>query len=204
MKASTLLLALSLTACASASGYDPKKYASNNPAPTQTSTATDAIDPDTQPLADEPKGKILDPKNPMPPPPPPPPSAAPPSSAASSASATGSAPTNKPKPPTPPATTGTAKTPAVDADCGTRDNPCAMQKLMRGQMTAASSPAQLEAAFQRVAGLSPNPGWSWAAISKKGAELAKAGDIPGSKAQCKACHDQYKEAYKQQFRGRRF
>jgi len=51
--------------------------------------------------------------------------------------------------------------------------------------------------------MSPNGGWTWAAISKKGAELAKGGDVAGAKAQCKACHDAYKEPYKQQYRGRK-
>jgi hypothetical protein len=78
-----------------------------------------------------------------------------------------------------------------------------MQKLMRGQMTAASTGPALEAAFNRVAGLSPNGGWAWASIAKKGAELAKAGDVPGAKAQCKACHEQHKDAYKKQYRAKK-
>lgn len=78
-----------------------------------------------------------------------------------------------------------------------------MQKLMRGGMASASTPEALESAFNRVAGLSPNGGWQWAAIAKKGAELAKSGDVPGAKKQCKACHDQYKDAYKAQYRARK-
>jgi hypothetical protein len=77
-----------------------------------------------------------------------------------------------------------------------------MQKLMRGMGTASTADA-LEAAFTRVAGMSPDPGWQWGAIAKKGAELAKAGDTSGAKAQCKTCHDQYREPYKAQYRGRK-
>jgi hypothetical protein len=78
-----------------------------------------------------------------------------------------------------------------------------MQKFMRGQMTAASTAEALAAAFTRVAGMSPSGGWAWASIAKKGAELAKSGDVVGAKAQCKACHDEHRDAYKKQYRARK-
>jgi hypothetical protein len=110
--------------------------------------------------------------------------------------------------PAKPATAATTAKPAVAAapaaaDCGTKENPCPMQRFMRGSMASASTPEALASAFSRAAGMSPNGGWSWRAISQKGADAAKAGDVPGAKAQCKACHDAYKESYKAQYRARK-
>jgi len=104
---------------------------------------------------------------------------------------------------------GPPKKPPVVANaggdtCGDREHPCPMQKLMRGTMGSAKTPEELTAAFNRVAGLSPNGGWQWRAIAQKGAELAKGGDTAAAKKQCKACHDQYREPYKQQYRARKF
>jgi hypothetical protein len=165
-----------------------------------------AADPDTQPLPEGPATHIRDPRAsasaaasasgsasaaPAG-------SGAPASSAAPSASASATVAAAKPKPPA----AGPAAAPPAAVDCGTKENPCPMQKLMRG-MAAASTPEALEAAFTRVAGLSPSPGWQWSAIAKKGAELAKSGDVAAAKAQCKACHDAHREAYKSGFRGRK-
>jgi len=69
-------------------------------------------------------------------------------------------------------------------------------------MGSASTPEALEAAFTRVAGMSPSASWSWASIAKKGAELAKAGDVAGAKKQCGACHTAHREPYKAQYRAR--
>ncbi len=90
-----------------------------------------------------------------------------------------------------------------DAACGDRANPCPMQKFMRGTMGSAKTPEELTAAFTRASALSPNGGWQWRSIAQKGAELAKGGDAAAAKKQCKACHDQYKEPYKQQYRARK-
>lgn len=168
------------------------------------STPSFAADPDTEPLAPAPKPRIPDPRSPIA-------SSAPPAAEAkdpkpdakpdvkpvmTASSEPSAKPTAKPPVKSPP-----AATPAV-ADCGSKDNPCPMQKLMRG-MGAASTPEALEAAFSRVATLSPNAGWQWSAIAKKGAELAKGGDTATAKRQCKVCHDQYRDAYKAQYRGRK-
>jgi hypothetical protein len=103
--------------------------------------------------------------------------------------------TTTPKPQPKPAT-------ADPSSCGTKDNLCPLQKLMRGEMAGASTGPALAAAFAHTANLSPNGGWSWRTISLKGAELAKAGDTAGAKQQCKACHDAYKESYKSTYRAR--
>jgi hypothetical protein len=87
--------------------------------------------------------------------------------------------------------------------CGDRANPCPMQKFMRGTMGPAKTPEELTAAFTRASALSPNAGWQWRSIAQKGAELAKGGDAAAAKKQCKACHDQYREPYKQQYRARK-
>jgi hypothetical protein len=110
-----------------------------------------------------------------------------------------------PGPPTPGSAAAKPKTkpPAAPAaECGSKDAPCPMQKLMRG-MASASTPEALAAAFKRVATLSPNPSWQWAAIANKGAELARSADIAAAKKQCKACHDPYRNAYKAQYRARK-
>jgi hypothetical protein len=189
---SLLAIGSVLAACAAASGYDPNRYAGRKVEP---------ADPDTQPLPSEPKTTIPDPKSSAPaaastPAPTPAPAPTPEPTAAAAPKAIAAAPK--------PTTAAPTKAPTPDAaDCGTKDNPCPMQKLMKGQMAAAQTPEALEAAFHRVAGLSPSGGWAWASIAKKGAELAKAGDIPGAKAQCKACHDQHKDAYEKQFRAQK-
>jgi hypothetical protein len=103
----------------------------------------------------------------------------------------------KAKPPTP------AVANAAEAACGDRANPCPMQKFMRGTMGGAKTPEELTAAFTRASSLSPNGGWQWRSIAQKGAELAKGGDAAAAKKQCKACHDLYKEPYKQQYRARK-
>ncbi len=103
-----------------------------------------------------------------------------------------------------PTATAAPKAPvAAGVECDGKAKPCPMQLFMRGTMAGASTPEALTAAFNRCAGLSPNGGWSWRAISQKGAELAKGGDTAGAKKQCAACHGQYKESYKTTYRGRK-
>jgi hypothetical protein len=183
-------------ACAGSVGYEPTRP-----------RARAAPDPDTEPLPAGAKTTIVDPRATAPEPsasPPP----APVASTSAAASATVAGPPAdagvalaKPKPKPAPVVSAPAAA-ATATDCGTKENPCPMQKVMRG-MAAASTPEALEAAFNRVAALSPNAGWAWTSIAKKGAELAKSGDAAAAKAQCKACHDQHREAYKAQYRARK-
>ena len=88
------------------------------------------------------------------------------------------------------------------SSCGTKDNLCPLQKIMRGEVGAAKTGPAMAAAFTHTANLSPNGGWSWRAIALKGAQLAKAGDLDGANAQCKACHDAYKAQYRSTYRAR--
>jgi len=103
-----------------------------------------------------------------------------------------------------PIAAGTAKPAAPPpSDCDGKAKPCPMQLFMRGTMSSAKTPEQLAAVFARAANMSPNGGWAWRAISQKGVELAKGGDAAGAKKQCGACHGQYKEPYKAQYRARK-
>jgi hypothetical protein len=92
------------------------------------------------------------------------------------------------------------------AACGSKENPCPLQKWMRANMGAASAggdTAGLAKGFDKVATASPDATWTtWATIAKQGSEAAKKGDLPGAKAACKACHDAYKDKYKAQYRMR--
>lgn len=154
-----------------------------------------APDPDTEPLPSAPRSHIPDPRSPAPSP--------------AEAFAVPVAETKEAKPAASrdvspkmkpdPKPAGPA---AAPVDCGSKDNPCPMQKLMRG-IGAASTPDALEAAFNRIAALSPNAGWQWSAVAKRGAELAKSGDTATAKKQCKICHDQYRDTYKSQYRARK-
>lgn len=85
---------------------------------------------------------------------------------------------------------------AVVTACGTKADPCPMQRFMHGAMETAHTPDTLTAAFTRVAGMSPDPAWAWVAIATRGADLANAGDVGGAKGQCQACHDAYRERYR--------
>jgi len=90
----------------------------------------------------------------------------------------------------------------ASAGCGTKAAPCPMQRFMHGAMETAHTADTLTAAFTRVAGMSPDPSWAWVAIATRGADLANAGDLPAAKAQCRACHDTYREKYRSHHRTR--
>jgi hypothetical protein len=99
---------------------------------------------------------------------------------------------------------------AEDATCGTKENPCPLQKWMRQNMAAANASgdmASLATAFDKVAKIAPDPKWNgvdakgnWDAIAKAGQAAAKANDPAAVKAACKSCHDGFKDKYKAQYR----
>ncbi|WP_394838994.1 hypothetical protein LVJ94_19070 [Pendulispora rubella] len=87
--------------------------------------------------------------------------------------------------------------------CGSKDNPCPLQKWMKGTLGAALAGNDLPAlakALDKSATFSPDPSWEWGTIAKAGADAARKGDVAGAKASCKACHDKYKDSYKSKFR----
>jgi hypothetical protein len=77
-------------------------------------------------------------------------------------------------------------------------------------MAAANSSgdmAALQAAFTKLASMSPDKAWNgadgqknWDAISNAGAAAAKASDAAAVKAACKSCHDAFKDPYKTKYR----
>src|SRR5690348_1098204 len=91
------------------------------------------------------------------------------------------------------------------AACGTKENPCPLQKWMRANMgtaAAAEDTAALAKALDKAATFSPDASWTWNKIAADGAAAAKKGDLAGAKASCKSCHDAYKDKYKTQFRAK--
>lgn len=78
--------------------------------------------------------------------------------------------------------------------------PGPMQKWMRGNLASAvgqGDTAKVASGLRYVAG-KPVPGMDqWTAIATKGAEAAEKGDIDGTKASCKACHNLYQKTYKE-------
>ena len=77
-----------------------------------------------------------------------------------------------------------------------------MQRFMHASVASAHTADSLTTAFTLIAGMSPDPAWSWAAIATRGADLANAGNLAGAKGQCAACHQAYREAYRAQYRMR--
>ena len=102
------------------------------------------------------------------------------------------------------ATTIPMKAAFADDACGTKENPCPLQKWMRQNMApalAAGDNAGLAAALDKVAATSPDASWAtWSTLAKQGSDAAKKGDLASAKAACKSCHDAYKDKYKAQYR----
>jgi hypothetical protein len=61
----------------------------------------------------------------------------------------------------------------------------------------------LQKALEKIATLAPAGYTNWASIAKDGAAAAKGGDLTAAKAACRTCHDQYKQKYKTEMRGRK-
>jgi hypothetical protein len=99
---------------------------------------------------------------------------------------------------------------ADDASCGSKENPCPLQKWMRQNMASAMSSGDMNAlgaAFDKVSKIAPDPKWNggdakanWDAIAKTGIAAAKANDAAAAKAACKTCHEAFKDKYKATFR----
>jgi len=158
-----IVVAAALGACAYANGYDPSRYSA---APAASG------DPEVEPLPPSPRRRMRDPRG------------VPVFDAAVTVVPTA--------PVAPDASVPEEAGVSVPAACGTRANPCPMQRFMRGTMETAHTPDSLTTAFSLLAGMSPDPEWAWVAIATRGAELANAGEIARAKAQCVACHDAYR------------
>jgi hypothetical protein len=162
-----------VAACAHASGGEP------------TAETVAQIDPEVEPLPPSPKRTMRDPRGVLV------------LDAGSAVVAMPAAPVDAGAPAPSPSVGG-----VVSPVCGSRGNPCPLQRFMHGAMETAHTADTLTAAFTRVAGMSPDPAWAWVAIATRGADLANAGDVAGAKAQCKACHDAYREPYRALHRAR--
>lgn len=124
-------------------------------------------------------------------------------SGATSAAATGSA---APKA-SGSAGTAAAANSAANAECGTKPQPdCPLQAWMKANTNppiAANDLPALATALDKTATFAP-PGYgNWATIAKDGAKAARGGDMTAAKASCRTCHDQYKQKYKTELRGRK-
>lgn len=168
-----------LTACAYANGYDPSRYAT--PAPSA------SVDPEIEPLPASAKRLMRDPRG---------------SGSARPVLAS-----------VEPVDAGAAEAAvlvavaAITADagpptCGTKADPCPMQRFMHASVASAHTADSLTTAFTLIAGMAPDPAWSWVAIATRGADLANAGNVAAAKGQCVACHQAYREAYRAQYRMR--
>ena len=105
------------------------------------------------------------------------------------------------KPPVKPPTTA----PVAAGPCGTKLNPCPLQKWMRGNIataTTANDTQALARALDRAATFSPDASWRWAEIAKTGAEFARQGDMSAARKSCKGCHELYKPSWKANYRAR--
>jgi hypothetical protein len=95
---------------------------------------------------------------------------------------------------------------AQDASCGSKTNPCPLQKWMQdnvGSKLADGNLAAVATSLDKVATMSPDPSWTdWAKFAKDGAAAARTGDTgtQAAKQACKACHDKFKSDYKTRFR----
>ena len=96
---------------------------------------------------------------------------------------------------------------AQDASCGSKTNPCPLQKWMQdnvGSKLADGNLAAVATSLDKVATMSPDPSWAdWAKFAKDGAAAARTGGdtgTQGAKQACKACHDKFKSDYKTRFR----
>lgn len=117
------------------------------------------------------------------------------------------------------ATAGSAAAPAKDGGASAAANPsgegvcgkkplpdCPLQAWMKSNANPpvmANDAAGLAVAFDKISRLAPSGYTNWASIAKDGAKAARAGDVPGAKASCRTCHDQYKAKYKSELRTRK-
>ncbi len=111
------------------------------------------------------------------------------------------APTTGVKPPPKPPTSA----PVSLGPCGTKLNPCPLQRWMRANIAPAITANDTQAlarALDRAAAFSPDGSWRWSEIAKTGAEFARQGDMSAARQSCKGCHELYKPSWKSNYRSR--
>jgi hypothetical protein len=98
---------------------------------------------------------------------------------------------------------------SADDTCGSKANPCPLQKWMQdniGSKMVDNNLAAVATSLDKLATMTPDPTWTdWAKFAKDGATAARQGGDAGTlgaKASCKSCHDKFKSDYKTKFRTR--
>jgi len=97
----------------------------------------------------------------------------------------------------------------ADGACGEKGQPkCPLQGWMEKNMQDPLDAKDLKtvaASLEKVAKMAPDPKWnegdkSWSKTASDGAAAAKAGDLKGTQAACKACHKAWRNEYKKTYR----
>ncbi|MEO8801274.1 MAG: hypothetical protein ABI551_25505 [Polyangiaceae bacterium] len=102
-------------------------------------------------------------------------------------------------------TAPTTSASAVVTNCGSKQNPCPLQKWMKQHTQAdlsAGDNAAIAGDLEKIAAMAPDGYSKWASIAKDGATAARAANTDAVKASCRGCHDDYKTKYKTEMRGR--
>ena len=103
-----------------------------------------------------------------------------------------------PRPPTPPG-------------CGGQGQPdCPLQAWMKEnnqEPLQDNDLARVAASLDQLPRFVPDPAWNqgatgWATVARNGATAARAGDVRGTRAACKACHTAWQDRYRERFRAR--
>ncbi|KYF92298.1 hypothetical protein BE17_51765 [Sorangium cellulosum] len=88
----------------------------------------------------------------------------------------------------------------AEGQCNGKSKPCPLQKWMRdnvGTPMASGELATIAKSMEKAATFGGPDMKDWAKLAKKTSDDARANKTDDVKADCKACHDAYKEAYKQ-------
>jgi hypothetical protein len=87
----------------------------------------------------------------------------------------------------------------AEGKCDGKAKPCPLQLWMRnnvGTPMASGELATIAKSMEKAVNLGGPDMKDWAKLAKKTSEDAKANKTDDVKADCKSCHDAYKEAYK--------
>ncbi|WP_437925129.1 hypothetical protein WMF37_39790 [Sorangium sp. So ce291] len=88
----------------------------------------------------------------------------------------------------------------AEGQCNGKSKPCPLQKWMRdnaGTPMASGELATIATSMEKAIKYGGPDMKDWAKLAKKTSDDARANKTDDVKADCKACHDAYKDAYKQ-------
>jgi len=98
--------------------------------------------------------------------------------------------------------------PPAEKNCGGDDQPlCPLGQWMDDNTRVAAENGDLEAmakAFHKIEFMAPDPSWNegddaWNKIARRGAVAAEEGELRPARKQCKACHDQWRDRYEEEY-----